>query len=89
MPTWFPNIRLEMLALSAEQKAQLLETGWLREVAFKTEPRVNKVCGAAGPGVGEWVGEWVLCRSRGALWGRGACRAPGEIATPARGGGPG
>lgn len=32
-----------MLALSQEEKSQLLQTGWLREVAFKTEPRVNKV----------------------------------------------
>jgi hypothetical protein len=57
MPTWFPNIRLQMMALSQEQRTSLLETGWLREVAFKTEPRVNKVGHSGG------------CRGAGSLAG--------------------
>jgi hypothetical protein len=32
-----------MLPLSKEQLQQVRDTGWLREVVFKTEPRVNKV----------------------------------------------
>eukprot|EP00775_Hariotina_reticulata_P011470 gene11470-11615_t len=32
-----------MLPLTSEQHKQLLNTGWLREVAFRTEPRVNKM----------------------------------------------
>eukprot|EP00878_Enallax_costatus_P006191 GHUV01006490.1.p1 GENE.GHUV01006490.1~~GHUV01006490.1.p1 ORF type:complete len:191 (+),score=71.96 GHUV01006490.1:237-809(+) len=43
LPTWFPNIRLTMLPLEPEAKKQLLDCGWLREVAFRTEPRVNKL----------------------------------------------
>ncbi|KIZ04567.1 ribosomal protein L23 [Monoraphidium neglectum] len=32
-----------MLPLSKEQLQQVRDTGWLREVVFKTEPRVNKM----------------------------------------------
>jgi hypothetical protein len=43
MPTFLANIPLRMLPLAEEQLAQLRETGWLREVAFRTQPNVNKV----------------------------------------------
>jgi hypothetical protein len=43
LPTWFPNIKMTMLPISEAELQQVLECGWLREVAFKTEPRVNKV----------------------------------------------
>lgn len=43
LPTWFPNLRLQMLPLTDEQKAAVAATGWLREVAFKCEPRTTKV----------------------------------------------
>eukprot|EP00877_Chromochloris_zofingiensis_P010620 jgi/Chrzof1/5811/Cz16g16210.t1 len=32
-----------MLKPSEEQLQQLKQTGWLREVAFRTQPRVNKI----------------------------------------------
>lgn len=54
LPTYFPNIRLAMLPLSPEAKEQLVATGWLREVAFKTEPRVNKVRCARFCAVGDF-----------------------------------
>jgi hypothetical protein len=43
LPTFFPNFSLRMLPLAPEAAAQLKETGWVREVAFRTEPRVTKV----------------------------------------------
>eukprot|EP00879_Flechtneria_rotunda_P002307 GHRR01002501.1.p1 GENE.GHRR01002501.1~~GHRR01002501.1.p1 ORF type:complete len:181 (+),score=73.91 GHRR01002501.1:175-717(+) len=43
LPTWFPNLRLRMLPLTKEQQQQVIDTGWLREVAFRAEPRVNKM----------------------------------------------
>lgn len=43
LPTWFPNIKLVMLPLNPEEFTKLKNDGWLREVAFRTEPRVNKV----------------------------------------------
>jgi hypothetical protein len=43
LPAFFPNLPLRMLPLGAEQLQQLKETGWVREVAFRTEPRVTKV----------------------------------------------
>jgi hypothetical protein len=47
LPTYFPNLRLQMLPLTAEQKALLGDTGWLREVAFRCEPKTTKVCACA------------------------------------------
>jgi hypothetical protein len=43
LPTFFPNMQLRMLPLAEDQMQQLRETGWLREVAFRTQPSVNKV----------------------------------------------
>lgn len=40
----FPNITLQLLKLTPEQVEQVRQTGWLREVAFKTTPNVTKVC---------------------------------------------
>lgn len=48
LPTFLPNFPLRMLPLSEEQMTQLKDTGWLREVAFRTQPRVNKVCVSGG-----------------------------------------
>jgi hypothetical protein len=46
LPTFFPNFPLRMMPLSEAQAAQIRETGWVREAAFRTEPHVNKVrCG--------------------------------------------
>ncbi len=42
IPICFPNITLQMMKLRDKQLAQLRETGWLREVAFKTTPDVTK-----------------------------------------------
>ncbi|GIL71311.1 hypothetical protein Vretimale_2835 [Volvox reticuliferus] len=43
IPICFPNITLQMLKLRDKQLAQLRETGWLREVAFRTTPEVTKL----------------------------------------------
>jgi hypothetical protein len=43
LPTFFPNFPLRMMPLSEAQAAQVRETGWVREAAFRTEPHVNKV----------------------------------------------
>ncbi|GLC37267.1 hypothetical protein PLESTB_001142000 [Pleodorina starrii] len=43
IPICFPTITLQMLKLRDKQMAQLRETGWLREVAFKTTPDVTKL----------------------------------------------
>lgn len=43
-PIYFPDVSLQMLRLNDEQIQQVKETGWLREVAFKTTPNVTKVC---------------------------------------------
>ncbi|GLI59286.1 hypothetical protein VaNZ11_001139 [Volvox africanus] len=43
IPICFPNITLQMLKLRDKQLAQLRETGWLREVAFRTAPEVTKL----------------------------------------------
>lgn len=41
-----------MMKLTPEQMDQVKETGWLREVAFKTTPDVTKVgCAAASLGL--------------------------------------
>jgi hypothetical protein len=45
LPTFFPNFPLRMMPLSESQAAQIRETGWVREAAFRTEPHVNKVRG--------------------------------------------
>jgi len=43
-PIFFPDVPLQILkTLSEEEFKQLKETGWLREVAFKTAPHVTKV----------------------------------------------
>ena len=43
-PIYFPDIPLQILkTLSDEDYKQLKETGWVREVAFKTAPHVTKV----------------------------------------------
>jgi len=42
-PIYFPNVRLQMMKLSDEQLRQVRETGWTREVAFKTAPGVTKL----------------------------------------------
>ncbi|KAG2449679.1 hypothetical protein HYH02_005208 [Chlamydomonas schloesseri] len=43
IPICFPNITLQMMKLTDEQLEQVKETGWLREVAFKTTPEVTKL----------------------------------------------
>jgi ribosomal protein L23 len=43
LPTFFPNFPLRMMPVSEAQAAQIRETGWVREAAFRTEPHVNKV----------------------------------------------
>lgn len=43
LPTYLPNLQLKLLPLKGEQLKQLQETGWLKEVAFRTTPNVNKV----------------------------------------------
>lgn len=43
-PIYFPDITLQVLkTLSDEEFKQLRETGWVREVAFKTTPNVSRV----------------------------------------------
>eukprot|EP00967_Tisochrysis_lutea_P021003 scaffold23854_cov19-Tisochrysis_lutea.AAC.1 len=43
-PIYFPDVPLQILKkLSDQEFKQLKETGWLREVAFKTAPHVTKV----------------------------------------------
>ena len=42
-PIYFPDIRLQMLKLTDEQRQQIKVTGWTREVAFKTTPNVTKL----------------------------------------------
>lgn len=42
-PIYFPNITLQMLKLSEQQRKMIKETGWAREVAFKTSPNVTKL----------------------------------------------
>lgn len=42
-PIYFPDIRLQMLKLTDEQRQQIKETGWTREVAFKTTPNMTKL----------------------------------------------
>lgn len=88
LPTYFPNIRLTMLPLSPEAREQLVTTGWMREVAFKTEPRVNKVhwppCWAASmqilsdfSALYSYVNPYGRLASEG-RW-RGCCRAARTI----------
>lgn len=43
LPTYFPNITLHMMKLSPENLQTLQQTGYLREVAFRTTPNVTKV----------------------------------------------
>ncbi|KXZ51536.1 hypothetical protein GPECTOR_12g499 [Gonium pectorale] len=43
LPICFPTLTLQMLKLPPEQLEQLRETGWLREVAFRTTPEVTKL----------------------------------------------
>jgi hypothetical protein len=43
IPICFPDFSIEMLKLPPEQLKQIEETGWLREVAFRTTPNVTKV----------------------------------------------
>jgi hypothetical protein len=60
LPTFFPNFPLRMLPLAPEQLQQLRESGWVREVAFRTEPRINKVrrpANGIGPGAPNWAGQ--------------------------------
>ncbi|GAX73428.1 hypothetical protein CEUSTIGMA_g880.t1 [Chlamydomonas eustigma] len=42
-PIYFPEVTLQMMKISEEQKKQIHETGWTREVAFKTQPHVTKL----------------------------------------------
>mmetsp|Transcript_29091 Transcript_29091/g.78375 ORF Transcript_29091/g.78375 Transcript_29091/m.78375 type:complete len:235 (+) Transcript_29091:1262-1966(+) len=43
-PIYFPDVPLQILKkLSDQEFKQLKETGWLREVAFKTAPHVTKL----------------------------------------------
>jgi hypothetical protein len=72
LPTYFPNLRLQMLPLTAEQKALLGDTGWLREVAFRCEPKTTKVC---VPRSASWALRSTTaclfvhgCAHRGVLW---------------------
>lgn len=43
LPTYFPNLDLRLLPLKHEEMKQVIETGWLKEAAFRTTPNVNKV----------------------------------------------
>ena len=42
-PIYFPDFTIEMLKLDKERMHQVQETGWTREVAFRTTPNVTKV----------------------------------------------
>lgn len=43
-PIYFPDFSLRVMnTLSAQDFKQLRETGWVREMAFKTAPHVTKV----------------------------------------------
>ena len=54
IPICFPNITLQLMKLADDEMKQIKETGWLREVAFKTTPDVTKVRAA-----------WSGCRTCG------------------------
>lgn len=43
LPICFPELTLTMMRLSPEQLQQVRETGWLREVVFRTTPNVTKL----------------------------------------------
>lgn len=43
LPTYLVNMTMRMMPLTREQLKQVNETGWLREVVFRTTPNVNKV----------------------------------------------
>ncbi|GFR45596.1 hypothetical protein Agub_g6992 [Astrephomene gubernaculifera] len=43
LPICFPTLSLQLLRMPDEQLAQLRETGWVREAAFKTTPDVTKL----------------------------------------------
>lgn len=42
LPAALGNIPLRLMPLQPEQLAQVKETGWLREAAFRTTPNVSK-----------------------------------------------
>uniref|UniRef100_A0A7S2VVV2 Large ribosomal subunit protein uL23c n=1 Tax=Chlamydomonas chlamydogama TaxID=225041 RepID=A0A7S2VVV2_9CHLO len=42
-PIYFPDVRLQMLKPSPEVLKQIKETGWAREVAFRTTPNMTKL----------------------------------------------
>jgi len=43
LPISFPDIQLTLQRLSDAQVTQIKETGWLREVVFRTTPNVTKI----------------------------------------------
>jgi len=43
LPTYLPNFPLTLLPLTEAKQKLYEQTGFLKELAFKTLPRVNKV----------------------------------------------
>ena len=43
LPTYFPNFPLKLIPLTEAQQKIYEKTGFLRELAFRTIPSVNKV----------------------------------------------
>lgn len=52
LPAFFPNVPLRMLPLKPAAAQQVRETGWAREVAFRTAPNVTKVGDRGGSETG-------------------------------------
>ena len=45
LPTYLANLRLRLMPFNEQQRKAYEETGHVQEIAFKTTPRVGKVCG--------------------------------------------
>lgn len=45
LPTYLANLRLRLMPFNEQQRKAYEETGHVQQIAFKTTPRVGKVCG--------------------------------------------
>ena len=44
LPTFLANLPLRLMPFTEQQQAAYDKTGFVRDIAFKTTPRVGKVC---------------------------------------------
>lgn len=72
LPSYFPNLPLKLIPLTEAQQTAYEKTGFLRRLAFRTLPSVNKVppagasCSASARRRGrrllwQWWWQWCFC----------------------------